>query len=324
LEWWDEPIERTKSGVLPYISAPRHVTLWTEDSVREEMFAFLDRLVGESRDGTLSSIDINSFTLHGQQLRLILQTGIRKPADLSAALTISTTYTRPTAARPYEDDVGADGLVRYKYRIGGPQQSDNRAMRVAMERRLPLAYFVGVAPGRYVARYPVWVVAEDVLGQEFSIAVDEGQRFVDLAHLEEPQRAYIERLTRARLHQPLFRAQVLHAYESRCAMCRLHHPPLLDAAHIIPDGQPRGEPVVPNGLALCKIHHAAYDVNILGVRPDLVIEVAPEILREIDGPMLRHGLQEMAGRQLQIPRERAAQPDKERLRTRYEQFRQVS
>ena len=26
---------------------------------------------------------------------------------------------------------------------------------------------------------------------------------------------------------------------------------------------------VRNGLALCKIHHAAFDANILGVRPDL-------------------------------------------------------
>jgi hypothetical protein len=34
---------------------------------------------------------------------------------------------------------------------------------------------------------------------------------------------------------------------------------LLDAAHILPDGHPKGEPVVPNGLALCKLHHAAFD-----------------------------------------------------------------
>ena len=36
-------------------------------------------------------------------------------------------------------------------------------------------------------------------------------------------------------------------------MCRLHQIQLVDAAHIIPNGEPKGTPWVPNGLALCKI-----------------------------------------------------------------------
>ena len=83
-------------------------------------------------------------------------------------------------------------------------------------------------------------------------------------------------------------------------------------------------PSVPNGLALCKIHHAAYDVNLIGVRPDLVVDVAPRIRDEVDGPMLFHGLQEMARTQLLVPHQRAAQPDPERLAYRYEQFRDAS
>ena len=79
--------------------------------------------------------------------------------------------------------------------------------------------------------------------------------------------------------------------------------------------------MVPNGLALCKLHHSAYDRNILGVRPDLVVEVQQRILDEIDGPMLRHGLQEMAGVRLTIPRSRDAQPDRARLTERYAEFR---
>ena len=107
-------------------------------------------------------------------------------------------------------------------------------------------------------------------------------------------------------------------------MCRLHHPELLDAAHIIPDGQPNGDPVVPNGLSLCKIHHAAYDANLLGVRPDLVVEVAPRLLEESNGPMLTHGIQGVHGVELHIPREKAAWPDKNRLEIRFDQFRAVS
>jgi putative restriction endonuclease len=106
-------------------------------------------------------------------------------------------------------------------------------------------------------------------------------------------------------------------------VCRLRHVELLDAAHILPDSHPRGEPVVPNGLALCKLHHAAFDTNIMGVRPDLVIEVRPEVLRETDGPMLRHGLQEVDGASLHAPRRSDWRPGEEYLQERYEQFREA-
>ena len=131
-------------------------------------------------------------------------------------------------------------------------------------------------------------------------------------------RRYVERTNRVRLHQPMFRARVLTAYQSRCAICRLGHAQLLDAAHIIPDGKPHGDPVVPNGLAMCKIHHAAFDHNILGVRPDLTVHIRQDILDEIDGPMLRHGLQGMHNHAVTAPRRTDAKPDSDRLEERYE------
>ena len=51
-------------------------------------------------------------------------------------------------------------------------------------------------------------------------------------------------------------------------LCKLRHAELLDAAHIIADANDEGLPIVPNGLALCKIHHAAFDKNIIGISPD--------------------------------------------------------
>lgn len=295
-----------------------------DEMVRDAMFGHLDALLGSSTDGSVRFGDVNAFVFQGRRLPLIVQTGIWKPAGLSAALTVRTTYTPPDQLPPYLDDMGSDGLVRYKYRGTDPNHADNRALREAMRRELPLAYFVGVDRGVYVPRYPVWLRFEDAARHEFAMALDEGQRFVDLTALNPEQRRYVERLTRARLHQPVFRARVLRAYGERCAMCRLHHPVLLDAAHIIPDGQPQGDPVVPNGLSLCKIHHAAYDANLLGVRPDLTVAVAPRLIGERDGPMLTHGLQEMAGAQLLVPRGRGAQPDRERLEVRYEQFQAAS
>jgi putative restriction endonuclease len=41
---------------------------------------------------------------------------------------------------------------------------------------------------------------------------------------------------------------------------------------------------VTNGLAFCKIHHAAYDSHIVGVRPDGVVQVRCDVLEETNGP----------------------------------------
>src|SRR5690606_23180068 len=107
---------------------------------------------------------------------------------------------------------------------------------------------------------------------------------------------------------------------SKCAVCVLKKVPLLDAAHITTDGDLKGLPVVTNGLALCKIHHAAYDENILGISPDYVVHINDEVLAEVDGPMLKYGLQEMDQRELWIPHHRSNQPDKDRLARRFDVF----
>jgi putative restriction endonuclease len=116
----------------------------------------------------------------------------------------------------------------------------------------------------------------------------------------------------------------LRAYNEACAICRLRHPELLDAAHILPDAHPLGQPIVPNGLALCRLHHAAFDRHIIGVRPDLVVEVRDDVLSEIDGPMLVHGLQDNHGRALVTPRRPVDRPRAEFLAERYDLFKAAS
>ncbi len=294
-----------------------------DDEVRAAMFAFLERLAAQHPEG-LPSAELNMFRVDGQPLKLVVQPGIWKPAGLAGALTIRTTYTAPNQLPPYVDDIAPGGLVKYAYRGTDPQHSDNRALSVAMQEQLPLAYFIGVAPAVYLPHFPVYVVDERPAEHAFLVAVDEAQRLVDaklIDALTPDRRSYMERLVRTRLHQPVFRARVLQAYETRCAMCQLRHADLLDAAHIIRDVDEGGLPVVPNGLSLCKIHHAAYDRNILGVRPDLRIDVRRDILDEVDGPMLRHGIQEMAGVELTVPRQRSSRPNRTNLERRYEEFR---
>jgi len=104
-------------------------------------------------------------------------------------------------------------------------------------------------------------------------------------------------------------------------MCLLRHASLLDAAHILPDRDVRGNPEIPNGLSLCKIHHGAYDVGILGVAPDYQIHLRRDVLEEHDGPMLKHGFQEIHGRLIQLPRRSEHLPRREYLAERFARFR---
>ena len=273
---------------------------------------------------SLSTEDIEDFSVNGRRVRLMdRQRGIWKPAGFAAALAIRTTYRAPGRPRPYDDTTGDDGLLRYKWRGDDSEHADNRALRRAMELKVPLIWFWGVGVARYQPIFPVHLLWEDAARQEFVIDLDV---VGDLARPDTPMEAqlrkYVIRETRQRLHQPVFRATVLRAYETRCAVCSLGHAELLDAAHIVGDREEAGIPVVRNGMALCKIHHAAYDRHILGVRPDRIVEIRADLLEEIDGPMLRYGLQERHGQPLMaLPRNRAEQPDPELLAVSYTAFR---
>lgn len=289
-----------------------------ERAVRQSAMAWLDR-----RQGTRVQYSwLRGFEFEGQQIPLMdSRRGIRKPAGMSAALAIRTTFTEPSRTPPYADAIGSDGLQRYKYRGDDPLHPENVALRNAMNSKLPIIWFVGVGKGLYEPIYPVWIIGDAPERLEFTLAVDQAQRFMDPDSFDSDMRRYAERLTKARLHQRVFRSQVLLAYQGKCCICRLRHSELLDAAHIIADGQPHGEPVVPNGLSLCKIHHAAFDNKILGIRPDLTLHVRQDVLEEVDGWMLKGGIQGVHDERLEIlPRERAARPDVTRLEQRYTEF----
>ena len=297
------------------------VALLDELAAREAAMRWLDE---RTQLGTqpVKQPDVAHFPFGGETVSLLLrQQGICKPRQLEAALSIRTTWTPKGQKPPYEDVEGPDGLIRYAYRGTDPDFADNRALRVAYQQQLPLVWFVAVEPSVYLARYPVYVVADEPEQLRVALAISEDQRFLGVPRLDEvDRRRTVQRLTNLRLHQPVFRAQVLGAYERSCAMCRLKHVELLDAAHIIPDSKERGTPIVPNGLSLCSIHHRAFDANVLGVRPDLTIAVRRDILDEIDGPMLKHGLQAMAGISLTLPKRAVQHPDRERVEERYEEF----
>ena len=133
------------------------------------------------------------------------------------------------------------------------------------------------------------------------------------------ERRYAVRETRARLHQARFRARVLPAYSNQCTICRLKEPRLLDAAHIVSDANLAGEPIVPNGLSLCSIHHRAFDEDLIGVSPDYEVRVHPRLLDEEDGPMLDL-LKTAHATAIRVPKRKTLQPDRELLAMRFDAF----
>ncbi|MCX6400806.1 MAG: hypothetical protein NTX33_12875 [Propionibacteriales bacterium] len=283
------------------------------DHVAECILELSDNQGGYVHWNELEDLPLND----GRRIRVVDPGGggIWNPSGLSATLSI---LTSPDG--PYADRELAGGLLRYSYQAG-PVGGKNVKLRRAMELELPIIRFHKIAKATYVPIYPVYVIGDDPVAREFTLAVDASLAHVaDLGRLSEVERRYAERLVRQRVHQRAFRAQIMLAYEGQCTICVLKKPQLLDAAHIIGDADELGAAAVTNGLSLCKIHHAAYDTNILGITADYRVQLNDPLLQETDGPMLLHGLQEMHGRSLVLPRSRRDRPDQDRLQIRYDQF----
>jgi len=78
--------------------------------------------------------------------------------------------------------------------------------------------------------------------------------------------------------------------------------------------------VVSNSPARCKLHHAAFDGYFLTVDPDYHVRVRRDLLEEEDGPMLKHGLQELDGQRIELPHREIWRPAKDLLAARLERF----
>ncbi len=286
------------------------------DELRAAVFAFLDELQ-RVHGPYLTRAQINTFSFDGQPLSLMVQNGIRTPSRWTDPLTITSTR-RDEAAGGYRDEDRGEGLRLYRYmrERSSAAPALNRSLDHAAMSGRPLVYFIEVGDARYEPVYPVFITGTEHHGVLVSDVPATGE-YADLIDL----RRYERRETNVRLHQREFRSRVLYAYADRCCICAFRHRGLLDAAHIVDDAEPDGHAVVTNGLSLCRIHHGAYDQFLLGIDTDLRIEVNEEILEEVDGPMLRHGLQEMHGRQILTPRHQRDHPDRDRLAWKYSRFR---
>jgi putative restriction endonuclease len=297
-----------------------------DDLIRLTAFQWLHEKVGIYGYYLPYDLIAKGFTFQGKQVTLKGRPGIWKPKVLELPISITT-----DPESNYNDTRLGNDLILYSYRGKNPNSWDNVALTKAMEKQVPLIYFYKAEVGKYLAEWPAYIVEANPQKMKFTVLIDEQSQFKNFDKFKngneivtETEAAYRRKYATyqaiARLHQGEFRVRVLTAYEEQCAFCRLRHRELLDAAHIISDKEKGGEPIVPNGLSLCKIHHAAFDTNIVGVNPDYKIIVRKDILEEIDGPMLKYGIQDMHGQKIELPGKRKDQPDREKLAYRFERF----
>ena len=211
-------------------------------------------------------------------------------------LSIKTVFPRPGARVWYDDqrDVhrqifGGDETVDYAFMRQDPEAADNRWLREAFENKIPVIYFLGIAPGRYQAVYPCvyFRLERRCPGKRVS-------RLACRSRMHWPhQRTRLERrlcvacgdsggFIRHHSAKPLLRpmtgvAPCPDCPNSGCSTPRTSFPTRMRGP---------GQPIVPNGLPLSKIHHAAFDAHLIGIDPDYRLHVSDRLLDQNDGPML--------------------------------------
>ncbi len=294
----------------------------SDDVIRNTVFQFLASRTDGGRNPISWSALQNDCKLNGERLTIIGAHGIWKSAGMSMPISIATAPAKANRPAPYDDHFDDDGHLIYRYNGTDPMHPHNVGLRNAMEQAKGLVYLHGIERGWYQATWPVYITEDHPENLSVKVVMADPGTFrsdLDPSTLDRAERRYYERVTKQRLHQAEFRQRVLRAYQRSCGFCRLKHPELLDAAHIRPDSG-GGSAATSNGLSLCKIHHAAFDHQIVGIRPDHVLEIRQDVLDEVDGPMLRYGLQALNQQKLILPKKPTDRPDAEAIEERYELF----
>src|SRR5258705_823558 len=109
------------------------------------------------------------FVFSGERIPLINpQRGIFKPQQMRFLLSIKTVFPKPGGKVWYDDQrevhrqiFEGDETIDYAFMGQDPDAADNRWLREAFENRIPVIYFLGIAPARYQALLPAFISSWD-------------------------------------------------------------------------------------------------------------------------------------------------------------------
>lgn len=258
--------------------------------------------------------------------------GIFKPKQLSRGLlSIKTTLPRAGRTNIYQDIQEDEGYFRYSLQRGDPKKGGNKNIREAFEDKSPFIYFFAISESVYKSIWPCFVSAihedkmycEITVGQHIASPVNTSKT-VEYKIPEAPVRSYAVRESKVRLHQAIFRKSVLMAYDNKCAISDLPVVELLEVAHIIPDSAEDSSTEINNGIALSRIHHRAYDANLIGIDQDYKIHISDKLMTLSDGVLLELGLKAYQNKNIRLPIRKAHWPNQESLAHRYDTFKKYS
>lgn len=103
------------------------------------------------------------------------------------------------------------------------------------------------------------------------------------------ERKYAVSATKRALRALDFARRVLSAYEHQCAMCGTQMR-LVEGAHILPVTHLDSNDKTHNGVALCVLHHRAYDRALVTFDPDLKIHINGSMVEKFKHDSLAGGL----------------------------------
>ena len=313
----------------------REITFYNNPSVedglmRKEAFNHVENLF-ETHGRLTSELIRAGFKYKGERIALVNpRQGIHKPQKMNYLLSITTVC--PRSRRIHYDDqteacaqfyAGSD-CVDYSFMGADPNARQNLHLREAYRNKIPIIYFLGFSPSRYIPILPTFITDWDpqTLKVRLEFAIPSQQPVI--AYPGEDERRYAMRKHKQRLHQASFREALIEVYNGQCAISKLAVPQLLDAAHIVSDKDEMfGQPIVSNGLLLSKTHHAAFDQNLIGIDADYRMHVSEQLLQQNDGPMLE-SLKQLNGNRIILPRFRENYPDRDRLSQRFEVFKSAA
>lgn len=150
-------------------------------------------------------------------------------------------------------------FLREAYERGfAPCNKGNREIAIAFRPDFIAEYIRFLEPLHDAGKSPVDFSILSSISQDPAAVNDS-----DLQKVSEPRRSAVASIRRA-LRDSSFNQRVLTAYGHQCAMCSLQMD-LVEGAHIVPVAVPDSTDETSNGLALCALHHKAYDRAIVTV-----------------------------------------------------------
>lgn len=301
--------------------------LTQDDLIRLAAFDRLRKLQFIHGDVLPAKAIEDGFTFDREEVFFLSRAeGIFRPKQMArGVLSLKTTVPKSGRSNIYSDAERGDGYFHYSLARGGSAEHRNQRLHQAFQDKTPFIYFMGVAPGRYQPIFPCFIesISEDSVvistGHPLELSEKPSAKILEYPTIE-VERRYAVRESRSRLHQSAFREMVISAYDGKCAMTALPVHDLLEAAHIIPDADEQGYAAVSNGICLTRIHHKAFDANLIGIDPQYRIHVGERMLNTLDGPMLEYGIKALHLSLLRLPRNVPERPSPAALERRFAQF----